>query len=78
MTHKGHEGVYAILRYDAFHGEGSPPEVSITVKEIVRSKDLAEAEIARLNGINGEENVRYWWQYTRLFPQGQSASSQVV
>jgi hypothetical protein len=76
-THKEHESVYAILRYDGFQGELSAPEGSITVKEVVRSRDVAEAEVTRLNAINGEKDVRYWWQYTRLFPQGQSAVSQV-
>jgi hypothetical protein len=76
MTQKEHEGVYAVLRYDAFQGENSQPEVAITVKEVVRSLDLAEAEVARLSALNAEKHVRYWWQYTRLFPQGKSASSQ--
>jgi hypothetical protein len=75
MTHKEHEGVYAVLRYDAFQGEDARPEVTVTVKEVVRTQDLAEKEVARLNALNAEKQARYWWQYTRLFPQGESASS---
>jgi hypothetical protein len=72
--HKENEGVYAVLRYDGFQGEEARPEVTITVKEVVRDQAIAEAEVARLNALNGDKNVRYWWQYTRLFPQGSSAS----
>ncbi len=71
MTHKEHEGVYAVLRYDAFQGDDTRPEVAVTVKEVVRGQDLAEAEVARLNALNAEKHVRYWWQYTRLFPRRQ-------
>jgi len=74
--HREREGVYAILRYDGFHGPDARPEDTITVKEIVRSQELAEAEVARLNTLNGEKGVRYWWRYTRLFPDGQSACGQ--
>ena len=73
---KEREGVYAILRYDGFQGEDARPEIAITVKEIVRSLELAEAEVVRLNSLCAEKNVRYWWQYTRLFPAGLSAGSE--
>lgn len=73
--YKEREGVFAILRYDGFHGLDARPELTVTVKEIVRSQELAEAEVARLNTLNAEKNVLYWWQYTRLFPDGRSAGS---
>jgi hypothetical protein len=72
--HKENEGVFAILRYDGFHGTDAPVETAVTVKELVRSQAIAEAEVARLNALNADKNVRYWWQYTRLFPSGKSAS----
>lgn len=61
--HKEREEVFAVLRFDAFH-EAASPDVCITVKEIVRSRELADAEVARLNAINGQKSVRYWWQHT--------------
>jgi len=72
---KENEGVYAVLRYDNFQGTNAPVEVTVTVKEVVRSQTIAETEVARLNALNAHKNVRYWWQYTRLFTQGESASS---
>ncbi len=73
--HKEREEVYAVLRFDGFHEPNTPPEVCITVKEVVRSRELAEAEVSRLNAVNGEKDVRYWCQQTRLFPAGQTAGS---
>jgi hypothetical protein len=46
---KENEEVYAILRYDGFHGTDAPAEISVTVKEVVRGQAIAEAEVARLN-----------------------------
>jgi hypothetical protein len=70
---KEREGVFAILRYDGFHAPEAGPEVTVTVKEVVRSQELAEAEVARLNALAEGREVRYWWQFTRLFPEGRSA-----
>jgi hypothetical protein len=72
--HKERDEVYAVLRFDAFLSSAEiRPEVSVTVKEILRSRELAEAEVERLNRVKGEKDVRYWWQQTRLFPEGGSA-----
>ncbi|MGI8978433.1 MAG: hypothetical protein ACR2FY_04340 [Pirellulaceae bacterium] len=71
--HKERDEVYAVLRYDAFHDATALPEECVTVKEVVRSREAAEAEVARLNAINSEKNCRYWCQQTRLFPEGCSA-----
>jgi hypothetical protein len=76
--HKDREGAYAILRFDGFQHLNTRPELATTVKETVRSQDLAEAEVARLNTLNAEKGVRYWWQYTRLFPEGRSAGSKMA
>jgi hypothetical protein len=72
---KENERAFAILRYDGFHGADAPVEITVTVKEVVRSQSIAETEVARLNALNAHNNVRYWWQYTRLFPAGTSAST---
>ena len=68
------EPVFVVLRYDAFQ-VGAPPQESVTIKEVVRSQDIAEAEVARLNSLNAEKDVRYWWKYARLFPEGESAGN---
>jgi hypothetical protein len=73
--HREREAVYAILRYDAFQGPDARPEVAVTVKEIVRTLDLAEAEVVRLNALTEGRDVRYWWQQTRLYPEGESAGA---
>jgi hypothetical protein len=73
--HKERESVYAILRYDGFQGPDARPEVAVTVREVVHTQELAEAEVARLNALAEGREIRYWWQYTRLYPEGQSAGS---
>jgi hypothetical protein len=73
--HKEREEVFAVLRYDAFHKPETPPEIRVTVKEVVRSRELAEAEVGRLNAVNNDNDCRYWWQQTQLFPEGRSAGA---
>ena len=68
--HKGQEQVYAILRWEGDPRSESAPELLVTVKEIVRTLDLAAGEVARLNLLNEDKGVRYWRQATRLFPDG--------
>jgi hypothetical protein len=58
--------VYAIVRWDGFQGAAARPEALVTVKAVVRSQDQAEAEVARLNALVEGEDIRYWWQTTRL------------
>jgi hypothetical protein len=76
--HKEREEVFAVLRWDGFHGSETSPDVLVTVKEVVRSQELAEAEVSRLNSLNEEKGVRYWWQMTRLFPEVRSAGGDVA
>ena len=57
---------------------GTAPEDRVTVKEVVCSQALAEAEVARLNALTEGKDVRYWWQATRLFPEGRSAGTDVA
>ena len=70
---KPHQQVYAVVRLD-FYGTASP-EHSIAVKEIAHSLDLAQAEVERLNRINADKQCTYFWQATRLYPPGMSAST---
>jgi hypothetical protein len=77
-SHKEREEVFAILRWDGFLGSDTAPQGRVTVKEVVRSQALAEAEVVRLNALNEDKGAHYWWQTTRLFPQGQSAGTDVA
>ena len=61
--------VYAVVRWDGFQGSAARPEALVTVKEIVRSQQQAEAEVARLNALAEGQSIRYWWQVTRLLPE---------
>ena len=65
---KGRDEVYAVVRYDPWLSE-----MPFTVKEIVRSLELAQAEVARLNRLNAEKGSVYSWQMTRLYPEGTAA-----
>ena len=76
--HKERDEVFAILRWDGFHGPNTAPQVLVTVKEVVRSQALAEAEVARLSALNEAKGMHYWWEATRLFPEGRSAGSDVA
>ena len=69
--------VYAIIRYDAFHGESTPIENRITVKKVVTDQGLAESEVARLNELNKDKGAYYYLQITRLegIPTEVSATS---
>lgn len=64
--------VYAVLRFDP---EMPSLEHQVTVKEVLSSQELAEAEVARLNALNAAKGCRYSWQATRLFAPGTSAGS---
>jgi hypothetical protein len=70
---KGQIGVFAILRYDGFHRASAPPHLTVTVKEIVASLELAESEVARLNGLREGSDIQYWWQSTRMYSEGTAA-----
>jgi len=68
--HKERDEVWAVVRYDEFQ---SDPEVAFTIKEIVRSRELADMEAARLNELNSEKQCRYWVLMGRLFPEDSAA-----
>ena len=65
---KGREEVYAVVRHDTY-----ATTQQFTVKEIVRSIELAKAEVERLNRLNGGKGSVYSWQATRLYPDGLAA-----
>jgi hypothetical protein len=64
--------VFAIVRIDEGYSAVAL-ENRITVKEIVWSLEEAEAEVARLNELNGSKGCRYFWQTTRLIGTAQPA-----
>ena len=70
-----HEEAFVILRADLFHRADTPLETVIIAKEIVRSLELAQGEVTRLNALHPDGQVRYWVAASRLFPPGTSASS---
>ena len=69
---KPSEHVYAIVRFDRAMQSW---ENSFTVKEIVRTQDIAESEVKRLNELNADKDCLYFWQTTRLFPFGSAAGN---
>jgi hypothetical protein len=67
--HRPRDEVFAVLRADV---PCADPEVDVYVKEIVRTREIADREVARLNKLNAEKKWKYWVQPTRLFPKDQS------
>ena len=61
-----YDHVYAIVRVDTFHELEIPVESAITVKKVVWTQEVAEAEVIRLNRLNKEKGAVYFWQITRL------------
>ena len=58
--------VFAVVRFDAFLADLKPFTNSITVKEVVLTREEAESEVARLSAINRGKPCVYFWQMTRL------------
>jgi hypothetical protein len=54
---------YAIIRVDL---DVEDDEARFTVRRIVWSEELAEAEVQRLQALNADKGARYLWQYTRV------------
>jgi hypothetical protein len=63
--------VIAVLRWD--QGMESLFD-ALTVREVLVDEEQAESEVKRLNQINSAKGVVYFWQRTRFFPNGRSAS----
>jgi hypothetical protein len=54
---------YAIIRVDL---DVKDDEARFTVRRIVWSEELAEADVQRLQELNADKSARYLWQYTRV------------
>jgi hypothetical protein len=57
---------YAIVRIDLFQSDEAEWRNKVTVKEIVWSQEVAEAETRRLNELNEDKGCLYFWQTTRV------------
>ncbi|MCK6537531.1 MAG: hypothetical protein L6Q84_31560 [Polyangiaceae bacterium] len=68
---------YAVIRVEHLEHTTPPPapvdpRLSVTVKEVVLSQAVAEAEVARLSDLNEGKKCSYHWQATHLFLDGGS------
>ncbi len=65
-----YDHAFAIVRVDGYYRDikdmMEKPEVLITVKRIVWSKEQAESEVARLNRLNAEKDSIYFSTITRV------------
>jgi len=57
---------FAVVRLDNFLVGSGPLANAITVKEVVLTKEEAEAEVRRLSTVNHKRDCQYFWQITRL------------
>ncbi len=62
-----YDHVYAIIRLDRDAVTGRIPDRNLVmVKKVVRSKEVAEQEVERLNRLNADKGCEYYYQITRL------------
>ena len=62
-----YDHVYAIIRLDRDAVTGGIPDRNLVmVKKVVRSKEVAEQEVERLNRLNTDKGCEYYYQITRL------------
>lgn len=47
----------------------------ITIKEVLPTEDKANAEVERLNKLNADKGVRYFFQNARYYPTGRTVAS---
>ena len=66
-SHQNVEPAFVILVPRYFHQPGTALETLITAKAIVRSREVAELEVARLDALHPDGQVRYWVAASRLF-----------
>jgi hypothetical protein len=67
LAARGHNGVPAARGGGKVHG--APPG-NVTVTEVLPTLDEAQTDVARLNEVNPEKSVTYFWQTTRYSPEG--------
>jgi hypothetical protein len=65
--------VFAIIRVDT----DAPEEHAVTVEQVVRELTTAEAEISRLNALDGDKGCGYFWQATPALRGGAGRRSPV-
>lgn len=65
-----YDHAFAIVRVDGYYRDirdvMEQPEVFITVKKVVWSKEVAESEVARLNQLNADKESVYFSTTTRV------------
>ena len=64
--------IFVILRTDRYQ-----TEPLVTVTSAVWTREAAEAEVARLNALNGPKGCEYSWQIARLRRPSNAKSSRV-
>lgn len=63
--------VWAVIRFEP---ESSEPQIIVTVKEILPTREEAEREVQRLQNLPDKpDGVSYFFQHTRYFPDGRFA-----
>ena len=75
-NYKSRRQVYAVIRIDGFLSDDTPLEHRVVVKEIVSSLEPAQAEVQRLDELSSDQRMAYFWQTTRLYPDGLAAGAQ--
>ncbi len=65
--------VYAVIRLDHYPEEDVALSHRVTVKEIVSDLRIAKSEVKRLNKLRDDKEHEYFWQTTRMYPDGKSA-----
>lgn len=62
--------LYAVIRADNLAGPVTLENIGlkVTVTRIVSTEEEAEAQVARLNALQGDDMTRYFWQATRFVP----------
>ena len=69
------EDGYAVLRFDFYDDLSAAsiredPGVHVTVKEILPTLEEAQREVERLTALNEGKDCVYFFQFTRVFPDG--------
>ena len=80
LVKRSNKPIFAVIRLDRSFADlsqsaGATPQaaVIVTVKEIVTTREAAEAEVERLNKLNAEKGCRYFWQQTRFVSDDNAA-----
>ncbi len=69
--HKPRIESYAVVRVD--HDLSADLKDRISVKEVVSTIELAQAEVLRLSELNADKGCYYFATPTRVFPAGKTA-----